>query len=75
MIVARHWWLMSVILAAWEAEIRNIKVRSQPWQIPSIEKVRWSGLKMVEGLPSKHEAMSSNPNTTKKKKKCNTGSK
>jgi hypothetical protein len=29
----RPWWLMSVILATQEAEIRRIMVRSQPWQI------------------------------------------
>jgi hypothetical protein len=31
-ILARQWWLMPVILATWEAEIRRIKVQSQPRQ-------------------------------------------
>jgi hypothetical protein len=30
---ARCWWLMPVILATQEAEIRRIRVRSQPGQI------------------------------------------
>jgi hypothetical protein len=31
--IARHWWLMPVILAIQEAEIRRIVFRSQPRQI------------------------------------------
>jgi hypothetical protein len=31
-IMARHWWLMPIILATQEAEIRRIKVRSQQGQ-------------------------------------------
>jgi hypothetical protein len=30
---SRYWWLMPVILATQEAEIRRIKVQSQPQQI------------------------------------------
>jgi hypothetical protein len=30
---ARRWWLTSVILATWEAEIRKIVVQGQPRQI------------------------------------------
>jgi hypothetical protein len=29
----RHRWLMSIILATWEAEIRRLEVRGQPGQI------------------------------------------
>jgi hypothetical protein len=30
---SRHWWLMPVIPATQEAEIRRVEVRSQPQQI------------------------------------------
>jgi hypothetical protein len=30
---AGHWWFTPVILATWEAEIRNITVQSQPRHI------------------------------------------
>jgi hypothetical protein len=30
---AGHWWLMLVIIATWEAEIRKIVVQGQPQKI------------------------------------------
>jgi hypothetical protein len=33
MLQAGHLWLISIILATWEAEIRSIAVQSQPRQI------------------------------------------
>jgi hypothetical protein len=72
----RAWWLMSIILATWEAEIRRITVQSHPktnslWdpisKIPNTKYTWWSGSR--GRLPaSKHEALSSNPSTGKKKK-------
>jgi hypothetical protein len=68
-------WFMSVILATQEAENRRIGVQGQPRQIvqetlsqkyPTHK--RTSGVtQAVEQLPSKHEALSSNSSTTKKK--------
>jgi hypothetical protein len=38
MSVARLWWLMPIILATGEAEIKRIEVRSRPWKIPNTKK-------------------------------------
>jgi hypothetical protein len=51
MTLARHQWVMLIILAIQEAEIRRITVQSQPWQIihetvlkkPITKTGRWSG--------------------------------
>jgi hypothetical protein len=66
---------MPVILV-WQAEIRRIMVQSQPGQISSQDPISkilntkkgWEGVaQAVECLPSKHEALSLNPSTEKKK--------
>jgi hypothetical protein len=31
-VLSRSWWLMPIILASWEAEIRRIAVQDQPEQ-------------------------------------------
>jgi hypothetical protein len=70
---------MPVILATQEAEIRRIVVPSQFRQIvydtlsqtnPSQKKADGVA-QAVECLPSKHEAVSSNPRAAKKKKRFN----
>jgi hypothetical protein len=71
-----HLWLIPVILTTKEAKIRRIMVRSQLGQIvhetlsrklPNQKKV--GGLaQVVELLPSKYEALNSNPNTAKRNK-------
>jgi hypothetical protein len=62
----RHQWLMPVILATNEAEIRRITIRSQPWANSSqgpISKIPNTGLEewLLELLPSRCEALSSDP--------------
>jgi hypothetical protein len=68
---------MPVIIVIWEAEIRRIIVRSHPRQIvcESLSQKKYptqngvSGVaQVVKHLSSKHEALSLNPNTTKKEK-------
>jgi hypothetical protein len=73
--VARSW-LTPIILATWEAEIRRITVQGQPGQIIQ-ETLSWKYpawkragevTQVIEHLPSKHQALSSNPSPTIKKK-------
>jgi hypothetical protein len=68
---------MPIILATWEAEMRRIIVQSQPGQIvqetlsrkyPKQNRAGRVG-QVVKRLPSKHEALNSNPSITQKKKK------
>jgi hypothetical protein len=70
----RCWWLMLVILATWEAEIRGIYVQGQPRQIvcetltPQIARAKWTGgVTQTAESACKGRALSSNPNTIKKK--------
>jgi hypothetical protein len=59
-----HWWLTPVILATQEAEMRRIKVRSQPGQTVletvsqkyPIQQRAGGVAQVIEQLPSKSEA-------------------
>jgi hypothetical protein len=70
-------WLISVIPATWEAEIRRIAVGGHPRHIvqetpiPKITRAKWTeGMaQVVEHLLCKCKALSSNSSHTKKKKK------
>jgi hypothetical protein len=73
---AGHQWLTPVILATQEAEIRRIMAQSQSQanssqdtisKIPNTKKRAGRVTHVVDCLPSKCEALSSNPSTTKKK--------
>jgi hypothetical protein len=67
--VVRHRWLMPIILSTQKAEIRRIVVQSQPEQRvhKTLSRKYPSQKWLVEWL--KVKALSSNPSTTKKKKK------
>jgi hypothetical protein len=73
---AGHHWLTPVILATQEAEIRRIKIWSQPGQtvhetLPQkypTQNRAGRGAQVVECLPSKCEALGSNLSTAKNKK-------
>jgi hypothetical protein len=47
---ARHWWVMSIILATWEAEIWKIMFQGQPREIvhetpiSKITRAKWTGV-------------------------------
>jgi hypothetical protein len=68
---------MPVILATQEAGIRRIMVKARPEQIVvrsclenTHHKKRAGGVaQVIQHLPSKYEALNSNPSTMKKKKK------
>jgi hypothetical protein len=72
--IAEHPWLTPVIVATQEAEIRRIMVWSQPGQIVpktlsriySIQKGSSQVAQMVEFLPNKCEALSSNHSSPKR---------
>jgi hypothetical protein len=68
-----HQWLMLVILPTWEAEIRRIAAHVQPgqivhntlfWKYPTQNRTRGM-TQIMECLPSKCEALSSNPSNIK----------
>jgi hypothetical protein len=68
---------MPVILATWEAEVRRITVQSQTGKVakPYLKNYTTQNragevAQVVEHLPSKHEALSSNPSPGKKIKGC-----
>jgi hypothetical protein len=73
-LLVKHEWLMPVILATQEAEIRRIKVASLSSRDPISKQpnTKTRLAEWLESLPSKpstYEALSSNPSITQKKKK------
>jgi hypothetical protein len=69
LLLTRCWWLIPVILATREAEIRRMAVQSQPRQIvhKTLSQKTLHKSRLVELL--KVKALSSGPCTKKKKKK------
>jgi hypothetical protein len=66
---ARHWWFMPIILATQEAEMRRIRFEASMGNSsarPCLQKP-FTKIGLVEWL--KVKTLSSNPRTTKKKKK------
>jgi hypothetical protein len=69
--MAERWWLTPGILATQEAEIRRISVQSQPGKIDretlsqkNISQNKAGGVaQVIECLPRKCKALSSNPST------------
>jgi hypothetical protein len=64
------WWLKTVILATWQVEIGKIVVLGEPGQknrepVLKIIKAKTAGsmTQVVERLPGKCKALSSNPST------------
>jgi hypothetical protein len=77
-----HWWLMPIIVATWDAEIRRIMVQSQPrlktkkarsyLKNSQHENGWWSGLS--GSVPAREcEVLSSNPSITRQKLKKTKG--
>jgi hypothetical protein len=70
-VLDRYLWLMLVILATWETEVKRIVVQGQPWAnslqelISKITKAKWTGgvTLMVEYLLCKCRALNSNPSS------------
>jgi hypothetical protein len=65
----RHRWLIPVILVIQEAEIRRISVHSQPGQIVLMTLSQENSSHKRAGRVLQGVALSSNPSTTRKKKK------
>jgi hypothetical protein len=70
---AEHWWLTSIILATWKAEIGRIMVRGQLGKTagrPHLQnnQTKWTGAvaESIECLCCKCEALSSNTSPNKK---------
>jgi hypothetical protein len=64
----RNWWVMSAVLAVWEAEIGRIAYWVQGRQLVWKSRAEWTrGVDQAIGqLLCKYEGLSSNPSPTKK---------